>query len=82
VHITDTMAFMFETRTLIRPTRFALESPLLQGDYGEVWSGLRKHFVPPVGAAAPAGAAAARAGATRGETARGRAAGARRQGRR
>jgi homogentisate 1,2-dioxygenase len=82
VHITDTMAFMFETRTLIRPTRFALESPLLQGDYGEVWSGLRKHFVPPVGAAAPAGAAAARAGATRRETARGRAAGARRQGRR
>src|SRR6201991_3292419 len=29
-HVTDTMAFMFETRTVIRPTRFALEAPELQ----------------------------------------------------
>jgi homogentisate 1,2-dioxygenase len=51
--VTDTMAFMFETRTLIRPTRYALETRLLQGDYGEVWRGLRKHFAAPLDAAAP-----------------------------
>src|SRR5579872_393555 len=47
VHVAGTMAFMFETRTLIRPTRYALESKLLQGDYAEVWRGLRKNFEPP-----------------------------------
>ena len=31
-HIVDTMAFMFETRAVIRPTRQALESPQLQRD--------------------------------------------------
>jgi len=43
-HITDTMAFMFETRTLIRPTRFALELPQRQRDYAQCWQGLRSHF--------------------------------------
>ena len=43
-HIVDTMAFMFETRAVIRPTRQALESPQLQHDYHECWQGLRKHF--------------------------------------
>jgi homogentisate 1,2-dioxygenase len=42
----DTLAFMFETRHLIRPTRFALESPLLQRDYWRCWRGLRKNFQP------------------------------------
>jgi homogentisate 1,2-dioxygenase len=42
--IGDTMAFMFETRHVIRPTRHALESPLLQADYFECWQGLEKHF--------------------------------------
>ena len=46
VHITGTMAFMFETRAVIRPTRFALESPLLQGDYSRVWRDLPKNFRP------------------------------------
>lgn len=45
-HVTDTMAFMFETRTVIRPTRFALESPHLQKDYAQCWQGLRSHFTP------------------------------------
>ena len=45
-HITDTMAFMFETRTVIRPTRFALEAPELQTDYAKCWQGLRSHFTP------------------------------------
>jgi homogentisate 1,2-dioxygenase len=50
-----TMAFMFETRAVIRPTRYALESPLLQHDYARVWQELRRHFAP-ARAAAPAGA--------------------------
>jgi homogentisate 1,2-dioxygenase len=45
-HITDTMAFMFETRRVIRPTRQALESQLLQREYFECWQGLQKHFDP------------------------------------
>jgi homogentisate 1,2-dioxygenase len=43
-HIVDTMAFMFETRAVIHPTRQALESPQLQRDYHACWQGLRKHF--------------------------------------
>jgi homogentisate 1,2-dioxygenase len=42
--ITDTMAFMFETRTVIRPTQHALQSPELQANYSDCWRGLRKHF--------------------------------------
>jgi homogentisate 1,2-dioxygenase len=45
-HIQDTMAFMFETRTIIRPTRHALESPQLQRDYADCWRGLRRNFDP------------------------------------
>jgi homogentisate 1,2-dioxygenase len=44
--IADTMAFMFETRTVIRPTRFALESAQLQHEYYRCWQGLRKRFDP------------------------------------
>jgi homogentisate 1,2-dioxygenase len=46
-HIVGTMAFMFETRKVIRPTRQALESSALQGNYYECWRGLKKHFTPP-----------------------------------
>jgi homogentisate 1,2-dioxygenase len=42
----DTMAFMFETRTLLRPTRFALETPQRQHDYYACWQRLAKHFDP------------------------------------
>jgi homogentisate 1,2-dioxygenase len=45
-HIDDTLAFMFETRFVLRPTRFALEAPQLQRDYYQCWQGLRKHFRP------------------------------------
>ncbi|MBK8465634.1 MAG: homogentisate 1,2-dioxygenase [Chloracidobacterium sp.] len=41
-----TMAFMFESRYIIRPTRFAMECPQLQKTYHEVWGGLRKNFKP------------------------------------
>jgi homogentisate 1,2-dioxygenase len=46
-HLTGTMAFMFETRKVIHPSRQALESPQLQADYHECWQGIRKHFAPP-----------------------------------
>ena len=42
----DTMAFMFETRTLIKPTRFALETAQLQAHYYECWQGLNETFQP------------------------------------
>ena len=45
-YIRDTMAFMFETRCVIRPTRYALESSQLQAEYFECWQGLRKRFDP------------------------------------
>jgi homogentisate 1,2-dioxygenase len=45
-HIGNTMAFMFETRTVIRPTRGALGMPGLQKDYLTCWQGLKKHFDP------------------------------------
>ena len=44
--ITDTMAFMFETRCVLRPTRQALASAQLQPDYHQCWQGLQKHFNP------------------------------------
>ena len=51
-HLTATMAFMFETRALIHPTRYALDSPLLQKDYPQLWQGVKKRFsvAPPRGA--------------------------------
>ncbi len=44
--VDNTMAFMFETRRVIRPTRFALESPQLQRGYADCWQGLSKQFNP------------------------------------
>jgi homogentisate 1,2-dioxygenase len=40
------MAFMLETRAVIRPTRFALDTPLLQAEYFRCWQGLPKQFDP------------------------------------
>ena len=42
--IDATLAFMFESRYMIRPTRFALQAPQLQSDYLACWQGLTKHF--------------------------------------
>jgi len=42
----DTMAFMFETRCVIRPTRFALDTPLRQRDYAQCWAALARRFDP------------------------------------
>jgi homogentisate 1,2-dioxygenase len=40
----DTMVFLFETQLPILPTRFALESDLLERDYYKHWQGLKKNF--------------------------------------
>ncbi|MFN0108291.1 MAG: homogentisate 1,2-dioxygenase [Blastocatellia bacterium] len=40
----NTLAFMFESCSVIRPTRFAMETPALQHDYFECWQGLKKYF--------------------------------------
>lgn len=42
--IDNTLAFMFESRYVIRPTRFALDAPQLQKNYLECWHGLKKNF--------------------------------------
>ncbi|WP_300614621.1 homogentisate 1,2-dioxygenase domain-containing protein, partial [Dokdonella sp.] len=42
--VTDTMAFMFETRAVIRPTRQALDAAHRQRDYQACWDGLKKQF--------------------------------------
>jgi homogentisate 1,2-dioxygenase len=44
--ITDTMAFMFESRAVICPTRWATETPLAQLDYDECWADFRKAALP------------------------------------
>jgi homogentisate 1,2-dioxygenase len=40
------MAFMFETRGVIHPTRFALESAQRQPEYYRCWATLARHFDP------------------------------------
>lgn len=40
----NTLAFMFETQLVIRPTKFAMETRILQHEYFECWQGLKKHF--------------------------------------
>ncbi|HEX4241561.1 MAG TPA: homogentisate 1,2-dioxygenase [Steroidobacteraceae bacterium] len=46
-HVTDTMAFMFESRLVLKPTRGALGGrPALQPDYMAYWLDLEKRFDP------------------------------------
>ena len=42
----DTLAFMFESRLIFHPTRFAMETPALQRDYWRCWQDLKKNFQP------------------------------------
>ncbi|AKU93060.1 homogentisate 1,2-dioxygenase [Vulgatibacter incomptus] len=44
--IENTLAFMFESRSVIAPTAFAMESPTLQPDYDECWVGFEKARLP------------------------------------
>ncbi len=46
VKLDDSLAFMFETRYVIAPTLFAMETPLLQDDYNDCWKGIAKRFDP------------------------------------
>lgn len=45
--ITDTMAIMFETRAVIRPTQQALDAEFRQREYSQCWAGLERHFTHP-----------------------------------
>jgi homogentisate 1,2-dioxygenase len=40
----DTLAFMLESRYVIQPTRWALETELRQRDYIQCWDGIKKNF--------------------------------------
>ena len=42
--LAGTMAFMFESRYIIRPTKYAMETSELQHEYFEVWQKLKKNF--------------------------------------
>ena len=42
----DTMAFMLESRYVIQPTKWALETELRQRDYIKCWDGIKKNFHP------------------------------------
>jgi homogentisate 1,2-dioxygenase len=42
----DTLAFMFETRFVLRPTALAMNAPQLQRNYNECWKDLKKNFRP------------------------------------
>lgn len=44
VKLTNTLAFMFETRFPQHLTRYAAELEALQEDYSECWAGLKKRF--------------------------------------
>ena len=43
-YLAETLAFMFETQLVLHPTRFAMETELLQREYFQVWQALKKHF--------------------------------------
>jgi homogentisate 1,2-dioxygenase len=44
--IQGSMAFMFESRHVLRPTRWAMATPLRQPDYDSCWEGFRKAQLP------------------------------------
>ncbi len=46
VKLSNTLAFMFETRFRQRVTKYAAGLDTLQDDYIDCWSGLKKHFDP------------------------------------
>jgi homogentisate 1,2-dioxygenase len=43
-YLADTLTIIFETQLIIKPTRFALETELLERDYYRHWQGLTKNF--------------------------------------
>ena len=47
VKLDGTLAFMFETRFVARPTKFAMETAARQHEYYTCWQGLKKNFRQP-----------------------------------
>ena len=45
-YLENTLAFMFETQFVVRPTDFAMKTKILQHEYFECWQGLKKNFAP------------------------------------
>ncbi len=45
-YLGDTLAFMFESRHVLRPTKQAMDAPQRQRDYWKCWQSLQKHFSP------------------------------------
>lgn len=45
-YLDNTLAFMFETQLVVRPTEFAMNTSILQHEYYECWQGLKRHFKP------------------------------------
>ena len=43
-YLANTLAFMFETQLVVRPTEFAMNARILQHEYFECWQGLKKRF--------------------------------------
>jgi homogentisate 1,2-dioxygenase len=43
-YLPDTLTIIFETQLVIKPTRFALETELLERDYYTHWQALKKNF--------------------------------------
>jgi homogentisate 1,2-dioxygenase len=43
-YLGNTLAFMFETQLVVRPTEFAMKTRILQHEYFECWQGLKKRF--------------------------------------
>jgi homogentisate 1,2-dioxygenase len=43
-YLDNTLAFLFETQLVVQPTKFALESEILERDYYEHWQGIQKRF--------------------------------------
>jgi homogentisate 1,2-dioxygenase len=50
-YLDNTLAFMFETQLVLRPTQWAMETRILQHEYYECWQGLKKRFTLPEDAA-------------------------------
>ena len=42
--IADTLAFMWESRYVFRPTKWAMDAPELQKDYDAAWRGFKNNF--------------------------------------
>ena len=41
----ETLALIFETPQVLCPTRYALECPKRQMDYGACWNGMKRRFI-------------------------------------